>query len=165
MKISRGEIIGSKRKRGQRFAGPRTDPMQCTECGQVKPLMAFLKCRTSSRRCKTCWAHSSRIKRAFLKSALIAHYSNGTNACACCGEGHLVFLAIDHIAGGGNKHFKELENGDAQSGGSRFYDWLRKNECPVGYRVLCFNCNWAIGQNGTCPHQSAKDLGEVRVHS
>lgn len=29
-------------------------------------------------------------------------------ACACCGESREPFLAIDHIAGGGNKHRKEI---------------------------------------------------------
>jgi hypothetical protein len=32
------------------------------------------------------------------------------------------------------------------------YLYLRANHYPLGYRVLCMNCNFAIGHYGYCPH-------------
>jgi hypothetical protein len=50
-------------------------------------------------------------------------------------------LQIDHIEGGGTKHLKEI-------GRSKLYSWLKKNGYPPGYRVLCANCNFALGKVG-----------------
>ena len=69
--------------------------------------------------------------------------------CACCGEISVEFLVIDHINGGGNKERKRLK----LNGGSSFYQYLRKNKFPEGYRVLCHNCNSAKGLYGYCPHE------------
>lgn len=30
--------------------------------------------------------------------------------------------------------------------------WCRRNGYPKGFRVLCHNCNMAIGFYGYCPH-------------
>ena len=77
------------------------------------------------------------------KINVINHYGG---KCKCCGETRIEFLTIDHIFGNGNKHRKKV------GGGSVFYRWLIKNNLPVGYRVLCYNCNCAIGYFGYCPH-------------
>lgn len=71
--------------------------------------------------------------------------------CACCGESCYEFLGIDHIDGGGGKHRKEL-----LKSGTHIYLWLKKNDYPDGYRVLCHNCNLAIGFYGACPHERIK---------
>jgi len=67
--------------------------------------------------------------------------------CTCCGETELIFLTIDHINGGGSQHRKKIKNS--------MYQWLKNNNYPHGYRVLCFNCNWAEA-NGGCPHVISK---------
>ena len=67
--------------------------------------------------------------------------------CACCGEGEPVFLIIDHVIGGGNKHRKKL------GGAHAVFRWLRKNDWPDGFQVLCHNCNWAKYAQGICPHK------------
>src|SRR6266487_5277379 len=67
----------------------------------------------------------------------IDHYSGGKMKCACCPENIYEFLTIDHINGGGHKH-KKIHNG-------ALYNWLVKNQFPEGYRVLCWNCNCALG--------------------
>lgn len=36
--------------------------------------------------------------------------------------------------------------------GSRFYVWLKKNNYPPGFQILCYNCNCAKGHFGYCPH-------------
>jgi len=65
--------------------------------------------------------------------------------CACCGEIRYEFLAIDHINGGGNQERKNYSR-------NGFVSFLIKNNFPEGYRVLCHNCNLAIGFYGYCPH-------------
>lgn len=72
----------------------------------------------------------------------LTHYGG---ICACCGEGKYEFLAIDHINGGGNKHRKII--------GHNFVRWLKKNNYPEGFRVLCHNCNNSLGHYGYCPHK------------
>lgn len=69
----------------------------------------------------------------------------GGAKCQCCGETALDFLTIDHIKGGGRKHRKEI--------GTDLVGWLRKNNYPEGFRVLCMNCNFAIRYGKTCPHK------------
>jgi hypothetical protein len=59
------------------------------------------------------------------------HYGRGK--CAKCGDTTDEFLQIDHINGGGTEHRKQI--------GSGIYRWLRKNQWPEGFRVLCANCN------------------------
>lgn len=69
----------------------------------------------------------------------------GGASCACCGEGHYEFLTIDHIKGDGAAHRRETNNED-------IYRWLERNDYPPGFRVLCMNCNFALGYHGYCPH-------------
>ena len=86
-----------------------------------------------------------------LKVLVFSHYSpNGIPQCACCKEQRLIFLTLDHMDGNGAKHKRSL----GIHGGSALYCWLKKNNYPPGYRVLCFNCNYAIFHLGFCPHVS-----------
>lgn len=84
-----------------------------------------------------------------VKVSVFSVYSGGIPKCECCGETTIEFLTIDHINGDGSKQRKEL----GMNGGNRFYRWLRANNYPRGYRVLCFNCNCTIGAYGSCPHK------------
>jgi hypothetical protein len=67
--------------------------------------------------------------------------------CACCGEPTFEFLALDHVNGGGTQHRREL--GNVQ----KLYRWLKLNNYPDTFRLLCHNCNSARGYYGYCPHQ------------
>lgn len=88
-------------------------------------------------------------RRFVLKLEVLSHYSQcGDAVCACCGEDEIEFLSIDHINGGGIKQRKKL----GRSGWS-FYLWLKSNNFPDGFRVLCHNCNQSYGQFGYCPHE------------
>lgn len=80
-----------------------------------------------------------------LRDNVFAHY--GGYCCACCGETTPEFLSIDHVNGRGNQHRRQVGSGGT------FYNWLRRNNFPPGFRVLCFNCNCAMGFFGQCPHQ------------
>lgn len=88
-------------------------------------------------------------KRAAIRLKLETMTAYG-GQCACCGEGRMEFLSIDHIHGGGNKHRKTLPTGLG------FYRYLKKSGWPIGdYRVLCMNCNFSLGHAGYCPHTSS----------
>jgi hypothetical protein len=93
---------------------------------------------------------SNREREQRIKREVMQHYGNCM--CACCGESHLEFLAIDHVNGGGRKHRKEIRS----KGGCHFYLWLRRNGYPEGYQVLCHNCNLAKSCFGICPHKKVK---------
>jgi len=79
---------------------------------------------------------ASRAKR----KAVLARYGG---KCACCDEDEYEFLTIDHINGGGTRH--------RASDGRKIVRFLIKNGYPEGFRVLCWNCNSAIGLHGRCP--------------
>jgi hypothetical protein len=78
--------------------------------------------------------------------------------CACCGETELVFLTIDHIDDNGAEHRRKMagETGlEYSQAGARTYRWLRNNNYPDGFQVLCANCNCGKQWNrGICPHQA-----------
>jgi len=79
-----------------------------------------------------------------LKRGVVEYYGG---KCECCNEDRIEFLNIDHINGGGNSHRSLVGRGRS------FYCWLKKNGFPPGFRVLCFNCNFAKYAYGKCPHQ------------
>jgi len=84
-----------------------------------------------------------------LKTKVISHYGG---KCACCGEGRIQFLTIDHVNNDGAEHRKQISS---CKGGSRFYQWLIKNNFPEEpkLQLLCWNCNLAKKIYGICPHQ------------
>jgi len=77
-----------------------------------------------------------------IRKEVIAKYGG---KCACCGESILEFLTIDHING--------RERGDRKTGIHCYY-FLKKENYPEGYQVLCWNCNSAKGLYGKCPHKN-----------
>jgi len=81
-----------------------------------------------------------------LRLEVLNRYAPDGLQCACCGEGHVEFLCIDHINGQGNQHRKSIK--------SDLYNWLKKHGFPDGFRVLCLNCNGSLGHYGYCPHKS-----------
>lgn len=70
--------------------------------------------------------------------------------CECCGIRTREFLTIDHVNGGGGPHRRATKT-------TYFYRWLKQRGFPQkGYRLLCYNCNSALGHRGYCPHQKKK---------
>ena len=73
--------------------------------------------------------------------------------CACCGEATYEFLTLDHINGDGAAHRKNL-TGKSRSSSIKIYRDVKRRGYPTDeFRVLCWNCNCAIGCWGYCPHQ------------
>jgi len=86
------------------------------------------------------------------KRTVLCHYSPDELRCACpgCAENDIRFLCLDHIEGGGRQHRISIK-----CRGISFYRWIIRNRFPAGYRVLCHNCNHALGSYGKCPHQNS----------
>jgi hypothetical protein len=78
----------------------------------------------------------SKNKRLEIKIKVMTHYGNGECKCVKCGFDDIRALSIDHINGNGNKERKE----NKYMRGNHVYDWLKKNNYPLGYQTLCMNC-------------------------
>lgn len=91
---------------------------------------------------------SRKKQRWSLKIDILTHYSRGKPHCKCCGETHPEFLAVDHI----NNNGAEAKRNGEPKGGVGFYTYLRKNNYPEGFQILCHNCNMAKAFYGECPH-------------
>ena len=122
-------------KRTKRIQDEYVEKGLCRLCGKNPPIL-------HRRKCIEC---TEAAKNRLLKLKLAAFEKYGGSKCSCCGELLLEFLTIDHIDGGGNKHRKSIN--------STFWYWLRNNNYPEGYRVLCMNCNFSRGIYGYCPHE------------
>jgi len=103
----------------------------CAMCG-AEPVPGFTQCE----KCRT---QSNERKRQVKLEVCNAY---GGAICAGCGCVEFDILEIDHIDGGGNKHRREIGNGDLAAGsGTNLYRWLKRNGYPPGFRVLCPTCN------------------------
>lgn len=80
-----------------------------------------------------------------MREAILAAYGR---MCVCCGETEQRFLTIDHIHGGGGKHYKRRGNYGV------YRDVIVAGFPKDIYRLLCYNCNMGRSANGgICPHQ------------
>lgn len=134
----------------------------CPKCDKSLPLLAFSKAVRAGDGlqgwCKRCMvgykneyadAHGDsyhKLSNQRLRWDVLVHYSEDPPFCSCCGDKTYEFLSIDHINGGGRQH--RIANN-----WSKLYQLLKSAGLPHGYRVLCHNCNQAIGHYGFCPHQ------------
>jgi hypothetical protein len=77
------------------------------------------------------------------------HSNSKIPCCRCCrNSSHIDFLTIDHIEGR-----KNLSKDEKKLKGEKLNVWLRKNNYPEGFQVLCWNCNMTKGSFGQCPHE------------
>lgn len=99
--------------------------------------------------CRDCVLRVSKEGQRARRTKVLNHYGH---RCACCGEGRREFLAIDHIAGGGERLRRRIGGGRRRQGPSELCGWLLRHNFPEGYQLLCHNCNQAKGSFGLCPH-------------
>lgn len=94
-----------------------------------------------------------------LRTETLMHYSNGRMECACCESKEL--LVIDHTDGNGKAHKLALFGRSRGISSDRVYSWLRKNNWPEGFQVLCDPCNSVKQDYKTCqcPIGKKKALG------
>lgn len=149
-----------------------TGLIRCTKCQAIKRINEFgsrghgkfkLICKLCRRTADSSPSGSKRkqlyglrARRKSKTNALVA-YSGQNPTCSChgCNEHRWEFLTIDHIDGNGAAHRRSLSSTRKVSG-REFYVWLRKNNYPPGFRVLCMNCNFSLGAYGYCPHENNK---------
>jgi len=78
-----------------------------------------------------------------IKLEVLSHYSGGVPKCALCSCFNLDALTLDHVKGGGNAHRKSIgatrRHRKGRVSGIDFYNWIRQNNYPEGYRILCMN--------------------------
>ena len=139
----------------------------CIQCKIEKPIKDFHRKSNHgsgivcSKQCKTCRylvIHNWKIKNYWrvkeynrtcgtkLRKQVLAHYGGH---CVCCKESTYEFLAIDHTNNDGNIHRKKI----GRSSGANIARWLRDNNFPEGFQILCHNCNMAK-RLGKCPHKN-----------
>lgn len=158
----------------------------CARCG-VNPATIYGQIRKKYHYCKECkrsysnewgsknkekvreWGIKSRknnkealriqrkTQRWNIKIEILTHYSGGKPQCKCCGEEHPEFLAIDHI----NNNGAEAKRNGEPKGGIGFYTYLRKNNYPEGFQVLCHNCNMAKAFYSSCPHKNNESNNHI----
>src|SRR5690242_3349065 len=113
----------------------------CTKCKQIKPAtLKFFPPRKDKQDglnfwCRGCHNKDCRERHQQVRLEVLSHYGN---QCACCHITNIEFLGIDHVEGGGVAHRKTLNR-------SNIYYWLRTNNYPEGFQILCHNCNLAKG--------------------
>jgi hypothetical protein len=144
---------------GERFTrAANSNHTRCSSCRPGKT-RECIRCRTrfvdkigTRRYCSTECRDASldeqrREARRKVRLEALQAYGGETPACVCCGEATPLFLALDHINGGGHAQRQE-------TGGGGFYSWLKRHDYPAGFQVLCHNCNFGRQINsGVCPHQ------------
>ncbi len=123
----------------------------CISCLSLRASMRDKEVVRSNGR-KNSKAYHTRLRILVLKA-----YGGENPCCVCCKENTLIFLCIDHINNNGSQHRQEIGKNRQQPkniGSSGIYQWLKNNNFPKGFQVLCFNCNMAKSFNGgVCPHQ------------
>ena len=93
--------------------------------------------------------------RVILKREVFSHYSKSLK-CICCGVKGIEFLTVDHIIpkremAKDKKLFQKKFT--SKLIGEALNKWLKKNNYPKGFQILCWNCNFAKGVLGICPHK------------
>ncbi len=135
----------------------------CIGCDEEKHRSQFGYSRTERKpldHCKSCQEPAADRRRASkekyntriklenieIRAEVLRHYGN---MCQCCGESEAVFLAFDHLNGGGARHRREI----VAMGFMTIARWLKANGYPEEFRILCHNCNWAEHAKAACPHR------------
>lgn len=157
------ECLSSSLHDGQQRFQRRCEQGLCGYCGKNVHETGKKSCSTCLVKRKdkyaACGDKETRRKNAAkirhqCRKRVIEYYGG---KCACCGETEILFLALDHIEGGGNEHRRQINNNPGNRCGSsstQFYKWIEKNNYPDFLQILCHNCNMGKHLNGgKCPHE------------
>lgn len=143
---STGKKCDSCKDKSKSYYHKRTAKMICP-CG-----VTLVK----GKRCDTCLDASKKLHYDLIVD-VINHYGG---KCVCCGVSEMWFLTIDHINNDGAEHARLIGRGSA------LYRWLKRNNYPIGFRVLCANCNYGRARNNeVCPHDHIVCRGVLPAHT
>jgi hypothetical protein len=120
----------------------------CRDC--IKPVIenSIIYCEYHREKSRIRSRKKEKIAAVVWKKDCVEHYGG---KCNCCGERLIQFLTIDHKNGKGNEHRISLFGYNV--GGAKMYRWLKKNNYPDDYEILCMNCNWGKRYTSICPHK------------
>lgn len=144
-------------KKGIVYEGPSRRKMLCHICKDNLTDLNFDPAfrAASNYTCRKCGTAVRFNKNRRAKLIVFNHYGG---KCECCGISQIEFLSIDHINGGGTKHRRAV-----RLMGTNYYRWIRRNNFPKNLRILCFNCNQALGMFGYCPHKESIKYAEKKL--
>ena len=116
----------------------------CKDCAKTRCKNYYNKNKDKFIKSSALWRKNNREKELTMarkhrlqsKYVVFNYYSNGSMKCLKCGFDDVRALNIDHINDDGNTHRAEIGRG-----GVKFLSWLKKNNFPKGFQVLCANCN------------------------
>lgn len=73
-----------------------------------------------------------------LRTEAMLRYSAGTMSCAFCSDSTFEHLCLDHINNDGCRHRESVK----KVCGKSVYLWVKMNNYPPIFQVLCYNCNF-----------------------
>lgn len=99
------------------------------------------KVTSEKRRATNISYYQEAVNKSKLKTKLqvFENYSDGKITCNRCGYNDIRALSVDHIDGSGNKHYNKK---GIKMSGQALYQWLKNNNFPPGYQILCLNCQF-----------------------
>ncbi len=126
----------------------------CTNCNSTRGLFGYCPHNPINKPILSTDKHAIRLRIAYLKckNSVLDHYGR---ECVCCGENIFEFMTVDHMNGSGLKHRTAIKR-------RSMWSWLCANNYPNDFRILCWNCNSAIGSYGKCPHQHLNKIDVLR---
>lgn len=117
----------------------------CVECGN--------RARQNMAKCVDCAARHRDLNTRYARMVRMQVLIGYGCVCDCCGEHRWEMLAIDHVNGRGAEHRRA-----GRDLGHAFYKRLITLGFPKDeYRLLCHNCNCALGHYGYCPHERERE--------
>jgi hypothetical protein len=129
----------------------------CSTCGQAERKVGIYCAACHSARGKR-WVrankalHRDMVRTCLrrLKLEVVSHYCGGDIRCQCagCPIRHIDLLTVDHVRGDGYRHRTQTNK---KLNGQHIYYWLRTNNFPTGFQILCGACNIAKRNNVSCP--------------
>jgi len=157
--------VKAKRKASQnKYRAKPESKLKFSEYAKRPESKARQKVRRAKPEVKVKIASYEKERRETLKKDIFSHYSkihsnSDIPCCRCCGlNSHIEFLTLDHIAGR-----KEMDSEpellklgySSKLATQPLQIWIKKNNFPEGFQVLCINCNFAKGhsKDNTCPHE------------
>lgn len=122
---------------------------KCYSCG-AKDKLYLMKARNREYKQYICGSCNNASKKRYYDKGKLLVFEHYGNQCACCGEGMLEFLSVDHTNNNGSE---ELWPNGNRITGVHLYRRLITAGFPMGYQLLCMNCNFGKRMNnGVCPH-------------
>lgn len=139
----RGEPKTSKTEYHKQWSRKNRDKGLCN-CG-LEPV-------PNRKYCAKCQARQKEYGRK-QKRELLAAYGGKCECYGGCAVNEPDFLSIDHVNNDGKEHRRRLGAASAV-----YRDLKRRGYPKDGYRLLCFNCNFARAKFGNCPHERSSEI-------